>query len=134
MSLYSKYNPLKIHFVSGVPVIYSKTDKPIMAHDARAKFDSTFSTLTTWGARAFRLTEAQPDRQYREDELELLEWKLDEIETWLGAMRQAMTEARGGIKKQATIDKLLALANDPGAFPGEAENARRMAARRQEQS
>ncbi len=131
MPKYSKWEPNKVHMDHGRPVIYNKADNAITVWDAENQFEKAINTMHTWASRAFRLAEAEPDPELREYYLENLEWKLEKIETWLGAMNGALEETRGKQRKQDTIDKLMALANDPAAFPGEAEAALRMAERKQ---
>lgn len=127
---YSRWNPNKVHMLNGQPVIYNKVDNPIMGYQAERQWKKSIHTMHTWASRYFRLTAAQPDAQLREYELERIDWDLDNIESWLGAMREALENERKGMRKQETIDKIIALAEST-TFPGEAETARRMAARRQ---
>jgi hypothetical protein len=117
--------------VNGIPVIYNKADNTITSWQAEREFNKAVRTMHTWASRFFRLVAAHPDAELREYELERIGWDLDNIETWVGAMREGLEETRGKQRKQDTIDKLLALANDPAAFPDEAETARRMAERKQ---
>lgn len=127
---YSKWDPNKVHMIGGHPFILNKNDKPISQYEAERQFVKAINTMHTWASRAFKLAAAQPDPELREWELEHLEWKLDNIGVWLGAMREAMEEVRGKQREQDKIDKLLALAEST-TFPEEADTARRMAEERQ---
>jgi hypothetical protein len=130
MSYYDKWNPNKVHTEHGVPVIYNKAGNRIRQWDAERQFKKAVNTMQTWATRFFRLSAAAPDPELRDYHLEHLEWDLDNIESWLGAMREALAEARGVQREQEKIDKLLALA-ERSTFPEEADTARRMAAERQ---
>lgn len=128
---YNKWDPYKVHFIRGQPIIYNKADKPLSQWDAEQAFKKAVHTMHTWMTRYFRLTVAQPDEELRKYELEHLEWALDNIDTWAGAMRKALEEARDDGRKKETIDKLIALA-ERTPFPEEADAARRrIAAKRQ---
>ena len=131
MPKYSRFDPNKVHMVNGRPIIYNRVDNPITSWTAERQFKAVISTMHTRASRAFRLAAANPDPELREYELEHLSWELDKIETWLGAMRAAMEEQRGKQREQEKIDKMLALAEST-TYPEEAETARRLAARRQE--
>lgn len=130
---YSKWDPNKVHMLNGHPIIYNKADNPITQYEAERQFKKAVNTMHTWASRAFKLSAAQTDPELREWELEHLEWELDNIGVWLGAMREAMEEVRGKQRQQDKIDKLLALAEST-TFPGEADTARLMAERQRKKA
>src|SRR3954468_6709950 len=105
--MYSKYDPNRVEFLHGHPVIYNKANNTITQWEAQRGFKKAVNTMHTWMSRYFKLTAAQADPQLREYELERLEWDLDNIETWVGAIRKALEETRGKQRGQDTIDKLL---------------------------
>jgi hypothetical protein len=131
MTKYNRWNPDKVHMEHGQPTIYNKVGKPIRVWEAEHQFKKAVNTMQTWATRSFRLSAAAPDPELHDYYLEHLEWDLDSIESWLGAMREALAEARGVQREQEKIDKLLALA-ERTTFPEEADTARRMAAERQQ--
>lgn len=130
MNGYSKWHPFRVHMVNGQPVIYNKLNKPIRYWDAQDQFTKAVNTAQTWGLRLLYLAAEIPDTQQRTWVLEQFQWKLTDLSSWVTSMQQALDKARGGVKAQETIDKLLALAEST-TFPEEADTARRLAARRQ---
>ena len=128
---YNKWDPNKVQTLHGQPVIINKAEKPIHQWDAERQFKKAVGTMHTWAVRAFRLAVADPpSNDLRDYHLEHFEWELDNIEIWLGSMREALKEARGQHREQDKIDKILAIA-ERSTFPEEADTARRMAEKRQ---
>ena len=132
MTKYSRWNPNRVHFVHGIPVIYNKADTAITQRDAEQRFKTAVRTMHNWASRAFKLAMATDNSEgLRDYHLEHLEWELDNIAAWLASMRGALEEARGEQREQDKIDAMLALAEST-TFREEADTARRMAAERQD--
>lgn len=127
---YNKYDPNRVHMEHGYPVIYNKADNRITQWEAERQFKKAVNTMHTWASRAFKLAAATPDPELRAYNLERFRWEIDEIVTWIGAIREVLRETDDRQHAQETIDKLIALAEST-TFPEEADTARRMAAERQ---
>ena len=121
---YSKYFPFRVHMEHGRPVIYNKADNPIYQWDAEQGFKKAVNTMHTWASRAFHLAAATPDPQIREYHLEHFEWELDNIETWLGYLREELQKQSGRLRVE---ERIALLRQVDGRTPEEAEAFRRKA-------
>lgn len=125
---YSQYDPFKVHFINGQPVIYNKNDNPISIYDAENAFTKAFNTLRTHASRVAHLAAAQPvtvqtpmgDFNARETHLERFENELENIEEWCQMLRRALDREKKKEKDRQRVSQLRAKA-DSTTFPEEAD-------------
>lgn len=103
-------NRERVEEVHGVKFIRLKSGRRISIWDAMKAIDGAHTALGTAISRAFKLV----DGDYN---LEQLEWKIDHLESHIGAIRKEIERLRG-VKDQR--ERIALLRNTDGRSPEEA--------------
>lgn len=113
----------RVETVRGIKFIRLKSGRLLSFWDAMDAADNADSDLVRAVSRAFKLAAHDWD-------LERIEWFIDTIESWTGAVREELEKRRGVKTKE---ERIALLRNTNGRTPEEAEAFHRKADELEEQ-
>jgi hypothetical protein len=99
---------------NGIKYIKAKAGRIIWFHNAHSDAERGETMMHTAVGRMFKTVQAG---EYADLDLERIEWFLDRVERWLGAMRKELERRRGTVKVE---DRIAMLRNTNGRSPEEA--------------